>query len=76
MATKEATIQNNMRKNIMDFAEYTKKGIYYISNINVDFDIIGTGIDENGCIKNEDTGMRTLTIRYHDNTVKKIEGGL
>ena len=76
MTTKEATTQNNMKKIISDFAENTKKGIYYISIMNVEFDVIGTGVDKNGCVKNEDTGMRTLTVRYHDNTVKKIEGGL
>ena len=76
MATKEATTQNNMRKNILDFTKDIKRGNYFIEYIHIDFDVIGTGVDENGCIKNEDTGMRTLTIRYHDNTVKKIEGGL
>lgn len=63
-------IQIELKKAILIHAKEIQKGKYFIDDINIHFDVIGTGVDKNGCVINEDSGGRTMTIRYGDKSIK------
>ena len=64
-------IQKELKGMILKQAKELQKDKYFINDINIECDSIETGwTTKDKFVINEDSGLRTMTIRYRDKEVK------